>query len=318
MARRRRLNDHPWCDADIQGVAAARLGGKQKRRAAVIVMGMSRSGTSLTTSIITKLLNPGGGDEKTVYMGSGAPYPADHANPNGYYERRDVISLDYGTLRTIEKGAWYNFPPGFAQHPTLLNYSGSPSLAAHQRRAFEEKAVPILADMDKRQPWVLKDVRFARMLPLWWPLLTSGAVCVIPYRNPLDVAASSILHSTRVWENYMSAALATTAALGCPTALVSYHDWTSGDARARRQLAGLHAFLRCAGVPGLTAQPSPGVLEQAVLTSATHTRDTASYQSQLSPSVRCLWERLRNGSALRHRPPCIVGGASVERLGTVR
>ena len=57
-------------------------------------------------------------------MGSGAPYPADHANPNGYYERRDVISLDYGTLRTIEKGAWYNFPPGFAQRPTLLNYSG--------------------------------------------------------------------------------------------------------------------------------------------------------------------------------------------------
>ena len=102
------------------------------------------------------------------------------------------------------------------------------------------------------------------------------------------------------------------------TALVSYHDRTSGDARARRQLAGLHAFLRCAGVPGLTAEPSPGVLEQAVLASATHTRDTASYQSQLSPSVRCLWERLRNGSALRHRPPCIVGGASVERLGTVR
>ena len=90
-----------------------------------------------------------------------------------------------------------------------------------------------------------------------------------------------------------------------------------GGARARRQLAGLHAFLRCAGVPGLTAQPSPGVLEQAVLASATHTRDTASYQSQLSPSVRCLWERLRNGSALRHHPPCIVGGASVERLGTV-
>ena len=221
MARRRLLNDHPWCDADIQGVAAARLGGKQKRRAAVIVMGMSRSGTSLTTSIITKLLNPGGGDEKTVYMGSGAPYPADHANPNGYYERRDVISLDYGTLRTIEKGAWYNFPPGFAQHPTLLNYSGSPSLAAHQRRTFEEKAVPILADMDKRQPWVLKDVRFARMLPLWWPLLTAGAVCVIPYRNPLDVAASSILHSTRVWENYMSAALATTAALCAGWALTA-------------------------------------------------------------------------------------------------
>ena len=71
-------------------------------------------------------------------------------------------------------------------------------------------------------------------------LLTAGAVCVIPYRNPLDVAASSILHSTRVWENYMSAALGTTAALGCPTALVSYHDWTSGDG-ARRQLAGLHA-----------------------------------------------------------------------------
>ena len=104
--------------------------------------------------------------------------------------------------------------------------------------------MPILADMDKRRPWVLKDVRFARMLPLWWPLLAAGAVCVIPYRNPLDVAASSILHSTRVWENYMSAALATTAALGCPTALVSYHDWTSGDARgaapARRAA---HAFL---------------------------------------------------------------------------
>ena len=101
----------------LQGLAAARLNHQSGER---------RSSTghvdtaATTTSIITKLLNPGGGDEKTVYMGSGAPHPADHANPNGYYERRDVISLDHGTLRTIEGRAgtifrWLRAAPDAAQ-----------------------------------------------------------------------------------------------------------------------------------------------------------------------------------------------------------
>lgn len=212
-------------------------------RSQVIVMGMSRSGTSLTTSIIAALLRRGG-DIDSSWRGSADAYPTDRRNRNGYFERADAVALNYKYVYDLTGSVWTHFPDDYAAHPHLLNFS-APGLAS-KRVAFQSRAASIVSDMEKHAPWVLKDVRFARTLPLWWPLLREP-VCIIPYRHPLEVAASSLLHSVALWENYMTAALTSTRAMGCPTMLVSYADWLEPTA-AKAQLESLYGFLRCAHV----------------------------------------------------------------------
>jgi hypothetical protein len=216
-------------------------------------MGMSRSGTSLTTSIIAALLRQGGHVDSSWRGGAGA-YPTDRHNRNGYFERADAVALNYKYVFELTGRAWTQFPDDYAAFPHLLNFS-APGLSS-KGAGFRSRAAAIVSDMEKHAPWVLKDVRFARTLPLWWPLLREP-LCIIPYRHPLEVAASSQLHSITLWENYMTAALASVKALGCPTMLVSYADWLE-PAAARAQFESLYNFLRCAHVQVRAIAPRPG------------------------------------------------------------
>eukprot|EP00967_Tisochrysis_lutea_P119204 scaffold194303_cov35-Tisochrysis_lutea.AAC.2 len=205
---------------------------------------MSRSGTSLTTSIVASLLRSGQLSDQT-WRGEAAAYPTDRLNKRGYFERHDVVNLNYKTIYEATGEPWIRFPAGFAAHPTLLNFTDS-AQARTKRANFVAAASKILREMDVHAPWVLKDVRFGRTLPLWWPLLRQP-VCIIPYRHPLEVAESSKLHSVRLWENYITAALTSTQALGCPTVLISYAQWLDPTS-AQAQLTRLNNFLRCAQV----------------------------------------------------------------------
>jgi len=224
-------------------------------RSQVIVMGMSRSGTSLTTSIIAALLRADpnserrgaeqrGSDGDGAWRGGGPAYPMDTRNPHGYFERKDAVLLNYKYVQEVSGASWTRFPANYASHPTLLNFSSPKS--APKRALFEFSARAILSDMEKHAPWVLKDVRFARTLPLWWPLLREP-LCIIPYRHPLEVADSSIIHSVALWENYLTAAIASTRAMRCPTMLVSYSQWLE-PAAAAAQFDRLQDFFRCGQV----------------------------------------------------------------------
>ena len=251
------------------------------KESAVLLFGMSRSGTSLATSLVASLL---GDRSPAVWRGSGPSYPTDNRNRLGYFERHDLVRLNYDVLRSLS-GSWTHFPPGFAQQPAALNFSdagvasGAAAAAAHprglldllrsasgggsssssrsssssssgrsrggiargsagggsaggatsarasRRAAFEARAEPIVADMARRGvPFVLKDVRFARTLPLWAPLLrahTRRLACVIPFRHPAEVERSSITGGDRIllWRHYLLAALgALHTAAACPCA----------------------------------------------------------------------------------------------------
>lgn len=177
--------------------------GRQRARSQIIVMGMSRSGSSLTTSIIAAMLRNGSRSDETAWRGLGRALPSDSANPGGYYEREDVVRLNYATISSVTGAGWTSFRPDHLLRPAALNASWR---APSGRAKFEASARAILGDMDHHAPWVLKDVRFARTLPVWRPLLRRP-LCVIPYRHPGEVASSSRLRSVRLWEEYVMSAL---------------------------------------------------------------------------------------------------------------
>ena len=299
---------------------------------------MTRSGTSLTTSIVAGLLG-GATRPDATWCGSALPYPKDQrTTAAGYFERQactqltgrgtqpaarcplpgtpraapeqdvsctapaqDVVSLNYWVLKELGH-PWTKFSAGFASRPTLLAWGAKNESSA--RRRFELEAARVLEDMSSHAPgaaraWVLKDARFARTLPLWWPKL-SQPVCIIPYRHPAEVASSSILRSVALWESYLVAALSSARALGCPTLLLPYHGWMRSEEAARAQLQVLRHFLRAAGVRGLD-EPSPWLLNATIQRSAQHqhaTRASLRVTAQLTASARCLWKRLNAGSAL--------------------
>ena len=275
---------------------------------AVIVLGMSRSGTSLTTSAIAAL--SGGGE--AAWRGTGARYPDDGANSLGYFERLDVVRLNYEALRSIGY-SWTQFEPEFSRMPRSIS-----RWPEQVRKKFLDKAAPIMSDMRRRAPFVLKDVRFSRTLPLWAPLLASGAMphkngsrrpsgvgpgfaCVLPFRHPSEVALSSralptALGRMRLWQSYILAALASTRSANCPVLLVEYDAWFTS---AAAQLAKLRRFLGCAG---LRLAPGAAALEPGsfVHPEQRHHR-TADRGQPLPADISCLLRALRSGEALQWR-----------------
>ena len=147
------LTDAAWIPARFDASTA---------RSHIIIMGMSRSGSSLTSSLVSEVLL---GRTPQSWRGSGAPLPADGANPLGYYERRDVVSLNYELIRALGHPHWSSFAPTHARCPstpnlthTLASTSKWPTLEARMRA--------IVDDMNTFSPWLLKDVRF-RSCWLW-------------------------------------------------------------------------------------------------------------------------------------------------------
>lgn len=292
----------------------------------VIIMGMSRSGSSLTTSIVASVLGNG---RPELWRGGGAEYPADGANQRGYYERSDVVALNYEAIRRAGE-RWYIFPHGFAESPRAVSWKNASPY-------FRGRAASIVADMDKHArgaAWVLKDVRFARTLPLWSPHFSGPLACIVPFRHPSEVAASSRMSMTDrmiLWQNYLLAALATAHSLRCPTMLVAYDRWVLGNVTAAttkaaggawpgaryQQLVDLVEFLHCAGISGLPEGPPPFEALQRLIQPSMYHHRLQAIHTKLPASVECLWEELRSGRALRWtwderagtfaEPPCVGG-----------
>ena len=253
-------------------------------------MGMSRSGTSLTTSVVAALL---GGGRPQTWRGSSKALSSDSANPHGYFERQDAVSLNYATIQALGY-SWYTFPAEWASNPKALT-------AADASSSFRQRATAIVADMRNSSPtapWVLKDVRFARTLPLWRQLVTGPTACLIPVRHPSEVAHSSKMSITNrelLWFNYMLSALVSARSLGCPTMLVPYHGWLSTAVSsgkpppnltsAEAQLESIFDFLKCAGLGGLPSVPPHAALRELVRPDDYHHRD--SWQNPSSAKVHC-------------------------------
>lgn len=230
---------------------------------AIWVLGMHRSGTSLTAGVLRLL-----GAELGPPDGLLPPDQGD--NPRGYWEQRPVIDLNNELLVRLGGSSWAPplLPPGWEARPELDD--------------LRDGARRILDDFDRAAVWALKDPRLSLTLRFWLPLVDESAA-VVCLRSPRDVAAS--LHArdpdgplsrrdwTAVWLEYTAAALENARELG--HAVIFYDDWFADRAR---QLETLRGLLDDLGQP--PADPDPeeldGFLGPELRHHASTLRETAS------------------------------------------
>jgi glycosyltransferase involved in cell wall biosynthesis len=204
------------------------------QRTAIIVAGMHRSGTSLTTRIANLL-----GAELAREL-----IPADIGNERGHWESRAVQDLHNRLLAALGSDLYspVNIPADW--------FGGA------QARQWTERIRELVAAEHPTSPlFVLKDPRTALFLPLWSEALRQSAIVprfVLPFRHPDTVAASLETRERRlasgdalphaqgvaVWLRYVLAAERFTR--GQIRTFVAFDrllaDWRAEFARMGRQL----------------------------------------------------------------------------------
>jgi hypothetical protein len=194
-------------------------------RAAYLVLGMHRSGTSAMTRVLAL---------------AGASLPSDvmrsdEFNERGYFESQEVTHFNDERL-WAEKSAWDD--PFHHRYEALADEADWRDRA---RKVFRKEYA-------RRKHPLLKDPRISILMPLWRSVLEAegiGARCVIPVRHPLAVAESLAnrdqfphLKSILLWIAYMVATEANTRDL--PRAIISYDslldDWRAQIARLEGML----------------------------------------------------------------------------------
>lgn len=187
-----------------------------------IITGMHRSGTSLLARLFF---------EARADMGDPATFQeGDRWNPDGYFEQKEIISLN---MRLIHGPFW------------KFSYFRLPSVERIMRRG--EKSSGTLKDLAARyDSRVVKDTRFCLTLPAWRAQGARVQGVIACLREPTAVAASlkkrnriSLGRGLRLWTEHISRLLASTEDV--PFRLVLYRSLIDRDL-GRAETAGAFRF----------------------------------------------------------------------------
>ncbi|MFD1884905.1 hypothetical protein [Paenibacillus wenxiniae] len=142
--------------------------------AAVIVIGMHRSGTSLLAGVIRALGVHFGKEEQMV-----APR---EDNPEGFWEHAEIVTIHDELLRTLSS-SWDTTQP--------LPYEW---WLTEEVQPFRQRLIQVITrDFAHLSLWGFKDPRASLLLPLWQSVLDELQIdvrYVMSLRNPLNVADS--------------------------------------------------------------------------------------------------------------------------------
>lgn len=149
---------------------------KEKKRKAVCILGMHRSGTSAITRAIN-LLGVELGDKQDLL-------PASHENPEGYWEHARIVDIQERMLNVLSS-SWDT------RIPLPDNWWKTPEIQFLKQELLEL----VQREFGQYQTWGWKDPRTCLLLPVWHEIfqeLNIDVSFVMVIRNPLDVAASLI------------------------------------------------------------------------------------------------------------------------------
>lgn len=145
---------------------------------------MHRSGTSLLGSLLPHL---------GVAM-PGQLIAGDQHNPEGYYERRDVVDLQEHLLMALDR--FWAGPRG--AEPLPVHWRAHPETL----RVQQQLRTLLRQEADaQRGPWAIKDPRSSVLLPLWQDLCRELAIplkLVFAVRDPGAVVASVMARDERL------------------------------------------------------------------------------------------------------------------------
>ncbi len=198
-----------------------------KRNTQIFVLGMHRSGTSAVARILNIMGAYFGPEEMSL--------GANVENPKGFWERRDIRNINDAVLNS--QGADWS-------HISNFNLD---ELTEEAKTEFELAAKPIVQELNKNSPWMLKEPRICLLYPLWQSLVDS-ALCIHVQRCPLEVALSlksrngySLSLGVALWEKYNL--LAFEYSKKSPRVLLSHQYLMTEPIAAVKQLYGdLKAF----------------------------------------------------------------------------
>lgn len=144
----------------------------------VVLLGMHRSGTSLTASIL-----------ETLGVDFGSDFiPANESNPKGYFENTAITRAQVGLNRLINRRPFsaaglVEYPQAFWQDRRALEF-------VDEMEMLVGKALEHASGL-----WGFKDPHTIKLLPLWrvvFERLGITPLYVLAVRHPAEVAASAV------------------------------------------------------------------------------------------------------------------------------
>lgn len=129
-----------------------------------IVVGMPRSGTSMTAAIFANAGYYVTGDENSQLR------QGDEFNPNGYWEAEPLIQANAEIFQAA----------GYSHDNTWLYEPITPEIASRipelERSTVHQQLVE---NFNRHCPWIWKDPRLCYTLGYWWPLLDAATTRVL-------------------------------------------------------------------------------------------------------------------------------------------
>lgn len=144
-----------------------------KKKVAVILLGMHRSGTSALTRVINLL----GMDLPSDLM------EANFANQAGYWESDELATKYHDPILASFNSAWDDVLPIAEELQESEDWHRFREVLAHY----------LVKEFHSSSGFVLKDPRMCKLVPLWLEVLADLDVelkIIIPFRDPLEVAKS--------------------------------------------------------------------------------------------------------------------------------
>jgi len=165
------------------------------KKKVVCILGMGRSGTSMTTRVINLM---------GIFLGETENMmPANKdVNAEGFWEHLKIVDIHDEILNEFNS-SWEStkpLPDKWWQLPKIEEY--------------RDKLIKLIeTEFSNHSIWAFKDPRTCVMLPLWkeiFGILNIEPMFVIPIRNPVDIANSlkkrdgfSLNYSMRIWYYHM-------------------------------------------------------------------------------------------------------------------